>query len=84
MNAIRGRVSQAGRLGLPAEVRKAVGLDNGGDVVIEVDDGEIRIRTMSQVVARAQALSKAMLTTGDDIDVDAFVAERHAEAAREE
>ena len=42
MKAIIGHVSESGRLSLPADFRKAVGLGRGGSVVIELDGGEIR------------------------------------------
>jgi bifunctional DNA-binding transcriptional regulator/antitoxin component of YhaV-PrlF toxin-antitoxin module len=83
MNAIRGRVSESGRLGLPAELRKAVGLDRGGDVVIELDGADIRIRTVREVVARAQALSNQLLADKSEGSVDAFLAERRKDAERE-
>ena len=61
MTVMRGRVSSSGRLGLPAEVRRAVGLDRGGEVVIELDGADIRIRTVADVVRRAQTLARAAL-----------------------
>ena len=53
MNALKGRVSESGRLSIPAEFRKTVGLEHGGDVVIELVGREIRIRTIDEVVAQA-------------------------------
>lgn len=83
MNAIRGRVTESGRVSLPAELRKAVGLDRGGAVIFELDGREIRIRTLDEVIARAQALSRRLL--GDDPDAGSagFIAERRREAKRE-
>jgi AbrB family looped-hinge helix DNA binding protein len=83
MNAIRARVSESGRISLPAEFRKAVGLDRGGDVVVELDGHEIRIRTLDEVVAQAQALTHRLLHGKNDASVDAFLAERRREAERE-
>src|SRR5689334_7454382 len=48
---VRGHVSASGRLSLPAEFRKAVGLEQGGDVVVELDNREIRIRTLDDTIA---------------------------------
>lgn len=84
MAAIRGRVSESGRLGLPAEFRKAVGLDRGGDVVIELDGHDIRIRTVRDVVAHAQALTKTLLADKTGAGVDTFLIERREDAEREE
>jgi bifunctional DNA-binding transcriptional regulator/antitoxin component of YhaV-PrlF toxin-antitoxin module len=83
MNAIRAKVSQSGRLSLPAEFRKIVGLDHGGDVVVELDGRELRIRTIDEVIDRAQQLSRRMLAGKPDVSVDDFLAERRREAAKE-
>ena len=56
--SLRGRVSPSGRLSLPAELRREVGLEKGGLVRIEVVDGAIRIRTMNEVRDRIQALAR--------------------------
>lgn len=83
MNAIRGRVSESGRVSLPAELRKAIGLDRGGDVVFELEGGHIRISTVQEVVSRAQALTRHVLGGAKVGGVDAFLAERRRDAERE-
>jgi AbrB family looped-hinge helix DNA binding protein len=83
MNAIHGRVTASGRISLPAAFRKAVGLHEGGDVVVELAGDEIRIRSIDAVVARAQALARRLLGDDPEGSVDAFLAERKREAARE-
>lgn len=76
MKYARGRVSESGRLSLPAEFRKAVGLARGGNVVIELDEVEIRIRTVHETVARAQELSRRLLAGKPNVSVDDFLAQR--------
>ena len=76
MNAVRARVSGSGRISLPAEFRKAVGLDRGGDVMVELNGREIRIRSLDDVVAGAQALSLGLLGGKPNASVAAFLAER--------
>ncbi|HIJ62577.1 MAG TPA: AbrB/MazE/SpoVT family DNA-binding domain-containing protein [Rhodospirillaceae bacterium] len=83
MNAIHGRVSKSGRISLPAEFRKAVGLDHGGDVVVELNGSEIRIRTVDEVISHAQALTRQLLGEKTSASVDAFLAERHRDASQE-
>jgi AbrB family looped-hinge helix DNA binding protein len=83
MNALKGRVSESGRLSIPAEFRKTVGLEHGGDVVIELVGREIRIRTIDEVVAQAQAIARRLTAGKPDASVDAFLAERRREAERE-
>ncbi|ATQ42226.1 AbrB/MazE/SpoVT family DNA-binding domain-containing protein [Caulobacter mirabilis] len=82
MNAIRGRVTESGRLSLPAEFRRAVGLEQGGDVVIELDGQTIRVRSIAEVVADTQALAK-QLFAGRGVSTDDFLADRRAEAGDE-
>ena len=83
MNTARGRVSVSGRLSIPAEFRKAVGLDHGGDVVVELAGREIRIRTVDEVIAQSQALTRRLIGTKPGASVDDFLAERRREAERE-
>ena len=83
MAAIRAHVSDSGRLSLPAPFRKAIGLDHGGTVIIELVGREIRIRTLDEVIAEVQALTRRLLGDKPEASVDAFIAERHREAERE-
>jgi AbrB family looped-hinge helix DNA binding protein len=83
MKYARGRVSESGRLSLPAEFRKAVGLERGGNVVIELDEGEIRIRTIHQTVARAQELARKLFADKPEVSVDNFLAERRRDWGEE-
>jgi AbrB family looped-hinge helix DNA binding protein len=76
VKSVRAKVTEAGRLSLPAELRKAVGLERGGDVVVELAGNEIRIRTVDAVVARAQDLTRRLLGGKTGATVDDFLAER--------
>ncbi|WP_343712794.1 AbrB/MazE/SpoVT family DNA-binding domain-containing protein [Inquilinus sp.] len=83
MGAVKAKVSESGRLSIPADMRRAVGLEHGGDVVVELDGRDIRIRTLDEVIAQAQALTRRLLGDGPEASVDAFLAERRREAAKE-
>lgn len=82
-----GRGSGAGvgiwRLSIPAAFRKAIGLDRGGNVVVELIGREIRIRTLDEVVAQAQALTHRQLDDRPEASVEAFLAERRRAHERE-
>jgi len=80
--SLRGHVSETGRLSLPAELRRAVGLERGGPVRIELVDGAIRIRTMKEVKDRIRALARE---TGlaQKASVADFLGWRAAERAKE-
>ena len=60
-----------------------MGLEHGGDVAIELVGREIRIRTIDEVVARAQAIARRLTAGKSDALVEAFLAERWREAERE-
>lgn len=83
MSSIVTRVSESGRLSIPAEIRKAVGLDRGGDVVVQLEGKEIRIRTVDEVVRDVQAKAKRLLAGKKGVSVKALLAERRREAKRE-
>jgi AbrB family looped-hinge helix DNA binding protein len=83
MKGVRARISPSGRMSLPADFRKSLGLERGGDVVVELVGREIRIRTIDEVVAQAQALTRRLLGDKPEASVEAFLAERRREARRE-
>src|SRR5436309_14261052 len=55
-----GQVSPSGRLSLPAEFRKALGLERGRKVLVELAGDEIRLRTIRAAVAGVQARAKRL------------------------
>ncbi len=77
------RVSDTGKLSLPAKLRRMVGLEHGGPVMIRVEDGEIRIRSVRDVLAALQADARRVFA-GSGESVEGFLRERRAEAARED
>jgi AbrB family looped-hinge helix DNA binding protein len=83
MRAVSAKVSKTGRVVIPADFRKELGLDHGANVVIELAGREIRIRTVDDVIAQAQAIARRLAAGKPDASVDAFLAERRREAERE-
>jgi AbrB family looped-hinge helix DNA binding protein len=85
MKSVKATVSESGRLSLPAEFRKALGLERGGAVVIELEGNEIRIHTPAEGLRRAQKIARQLLPKGTrGSTVDEFLAERRREAKRED
>ncbi len=72
-----------GRVSLPAELRKKHGLVHGGDVIVQDAGDAIVLRTLDQVVARAQALSRKLVAGKDGASVADFLANRAREAEAE-
>ena len=76
------RIDQAGRVVVPAPIRKALGIKDKQMLHISLDDGFIRLQTVEAGLERIWAIAQGMDKTGKSI-VDEFIAERRAEAARE-
>lgn len=79
---IRLRVTDNGRIVIPAAFRKALGIEIGDEVVLRVQDGELRITTQEQRIQRAQQRAQQHLKPGTSL-VKELLAERR-EAARNE
>ena len=77
------RLDSGGRIVIPAPMRKAMKLEPGDDVQVALVDGELRIVGRDAAIARAQALVRKYIP-GDVRLSDQLIAERRAEAARED
>ena len=80
---MKARVTPDGRVSLPAELRKKHGLVHGGEVIVEDAGDAIVLRTLDQVIARAQALSRTLVAGKAGASVDDFLADRVREAEAE-
>ncbi len=49
-------IGAGGRIVIPAEFRREIGVDTGDEVILRFVDGEIHILTRSQAIRKAQAL----------------------------
>jgi bifunctional DNA-binding transcriptional regulator/antitoxin component of YhaV-PrlF toxin-antitoxin module len=84
MKAVHAKASESGQLNVPAEFRKQIGLEQGGDVVIELDGKAIRIRAAADPLAEAQGWTRKILGNRPGTSVDDFIAERRREAAADD
>ncbi len=73
-------ITPNGRLSLPAELRKRLGLSRGGALLIEETEEGLILRTVAQSVAHAQALARRYTAKKPEASVDAFLANRRAES----
>lgn len=78
----RMRVNESGRMVIPASFRKALGINAGDEVVLRIEDDELRITTLKARLKRAQRLVRKHVKPGTSL-VDELIAERR-EAARHE
>jgi AbrB family looped-hinge helix DNA binding protein len=76
------KMSDGGRVVVPAEIRRALGLKEGDVVLWELKDGEARLTTRRERLRRAQALVRKYVPADVSLS-DELIAERRAEAERE-
>lgn len=78
----RTRLNENGRLVIPASYRKALGIKAGDEVILRLEDDELRITTMKHKIERAQRLVRKYVKPGISL-VDELIAERREAAKRE-
>ncbi len=85
MGGVVVRVDAAGRVVIPKEMREALGIPDGGELRLTVEDGELRGSTRLAAFFRLERkLASLAPSEGGTPVVDELIAERRAEAAREE
>jgi AbrB family looped-hinge helix DNA binding protein len=72
-------ITANGRMSLPADIRKRLGLEGGGAILVEETDDGVILRTVDQAVAKAQAIAKRY-AAHPDASVDAFLAARRQDS----
>jgi len=78
----RLRVNENGRVEIPASFRKALGINIGDEVVLRIEDDELRITTIQRRLERAQRLVQKHMKRGTSL-ADELIAERREAARRE-
>ncbi len=79
MIEVKARLGEAGRLVIPAEFRRALGLEAGDEVLVVLDGDELRVLTARQAVRRAQALVGRYVDPATSL-ADELIAERRTAA----
>ena len=82
MTEARLRVNENGRVVIPAEFRKTLGIKAGDEVIARVEEDELRITTVKSRIARAQRLVRQYIKPGRSL-ADELIAERRREARNE-
>lgn len=78
----RVRINENGRVVIPSAFREALGIKAGDEVILRVEDDELRIMTLKRRIERAQRRARQYVKPGVSL-VDELIAERRAEAKRE-
>lgn len=79
---IRTQISRNGRIVLPAKLRRALEIRAGDEIVMQLENGAIRIIPLRQAVILAQKAVRQYVPEGVSL-VDALIKERREEAGRE-
>jgi antitoxin PrlF len=82
MNAQRGKLVSGGRLQVPAEIRRTLGLADGDPVLLRVVDGELHVRPVHNALERVRSRLRAHVPAGTSLS-DEIIADRR-EAAKHE
>ena len=75
------KIDKGGRVIIPAEYRKALSLKAGDEVMLLLDDGELRIMTPEQAIRLAQEIVRRYVPEGRSLSEE-LIHERREEAAR--
>ena len=81
MSHVRVSVDASGRLVVPKDLRIALGIEGGGELVLSMEDGAMLAMTQIEAVRRLQRLLREAVPEGVSL-VDELIAERRQEAAR--
>lgn len=78
----RVAIGLGGRVVIPASYRHALGLKEGDEVSLRMEEGELRLTTPDQALRRAQALVRRHVDADRSL-ADELIAERRREARHE-
>ncbi|WP_052117993.1 AbrB/MazE/SpoVT family DNA-binding domain-containing protein [Novosphingobium pentaromativorans] len=73
-------ITPSGRLSLPADIRKRLGLAGGGSLIVEETPDGVILRTVAQSVAHARAIARKYTADRPDASVDTFLANRREDS----
>jgi antitoxin PrlF len=78
----RMRVNENGRVVIPASYRKALGINVGDEVVLRIEDDELRIMSLKRRLEQAQRRVRRYIKPGRSL-ADELIVERREAAKRE-
>jgi len=82
MIEIKTTLSEGGNIAIPPEYRQALGLHIGDEIILRLEDGEVRIFPSQQRMKRAQELLRRYIPEGRSLS-DELIAERRMEKQSE-
>jgi AbrB family looped-hinge helix DNA binding protein len=82
MEMARTKLADNGRIVIPASVRQALEFEPGEELLLIVEDDELRVTTMKRRAERAQRLVREHANATGSV-VDELIADRRREALSE-
>ncbi|HEU0004779.1 MAG TPA: AbrB/MazE/SpoVT family DNA-binding domain-containing protein [Terriglobia bacterium] len=82
MEDVHSTIAEGGRVVIPADYRRALGLKVGDEVILRMADGEVHILTRRQAIKKAQALVRKHVPERKSL-VRELIRERRGEASNE-
>ena len=79
--ATRVRVDKNGEVRIPVSLRRAMGIHVGDEVLLRIEDDELRLSTLKRRIERAQRFVRQHVKPGMSM-VDELIAERREAAKR--
>jgi bifunctional DNA-binding transcriptional regulator/antitoxin component of YhaV-PrlF toxin-antitoxin module len=81
-NEVRLRLAENGRVVIPLDVRKELGVESGGEIILQRQENGYRLTTRRERIREAQKYLRRYVKPGVSL-VDELIAERR-EAAKHE
>ena len=78
MDAQRGKLRSGGRLQVPADFRRTLGLADGDAVLLRIVDGELHVQPLRNALSRVQARLRAHTPAGASLSGELIAERRQA------
>lgn len=82
MRNFKTKLGKGGRIVIPTEYRRELGVEPGDEIILHLDDEGLRLYTPAQAVARAQSLVRPYIPEERSLSEE-LISERREEADRE-
>ncbi len=82
METISVRVEKSGRILIPAAIRRRLNLKEGAEVLLHIEDGDIRVGTRAQALSRIHTRLRKYIPAGRVLSQE-LLEERREEGRRE-
>ena len=82
MRYFKTKLGKSGRIVIPTECRRALGVEPGDEIILHLDEEGLRLYTPAQAVAWAQSLVRRYVPEERSLSEE-LISERRQEAERE-